>query len=77
MIVVRLAIHSGDLVALRWLGNGAWMGGFWVRLGVGLISSLFIQKDVIFWWVSNKNEKTLRDKMIATPNLKGVNHILV
>ena len=45
--------------------------------GFGLISSLFIQKDVIFWWVSSKNEKTSRDKMIATPNLKGVYHILV
>ena len=40
--------------------------------GFGLISSLFIQKDVIFWWVSSKNEKTSRDKMIAMTNLKGV-----
>ena len=45
--------------------------------GFGLISSLFIQKDIIFWWVSGKNEKTPRDKMRVTPNLKGVNHILV
>ena len=50
---------------------------FWVWLGLGLISSLFIQKDIIFWWVSGKNEETSRDKMIATPNIKGVNHILV
>ena len=45
--------------------------------GFRLISSLFIQRDVIFWWVSSRNEKTSRDKMIATPNLKGVYHILV
>ena len=50
---------------------------FWFRLGFGLISSLFIRKDIIFWCVSVKNEKTSRDKMIATPNLKGVNRILV
>ena len=45
--------------------------------GFGLISPLFTQKDIIFWWVSGKNEKTPRDKMIAMSNLKGVNHILV
>ena len=50
---------------------------FWFRLGFGLISSLFIQNDIIFGWVSGKNEKMSRDKMIATPNVKGVNHILV
>ena len=45
--------------------------------GFGLILSPFIQKDVIIWWFSSKNEKMSRDKMIAIPNLKGVNHILV
>ena len=42
-----------------------------------LISSPYIQKGVIIWWFSGKNEKMLRDKKIAIPNLKGVNHILV
>ena len=50
---------------------------FGFGLGFGLIASLFIQKGVIFWWVSSKNEKALRDKMLVTSNLKGVNHILV
>ena len=45
--------------------------GFW------LILSPYIQKGVIIWWFSDKNEKMSRDKMIAMPNLKGVNHILV
>ena len=42
--VARLAIQSGDLMALRCL-DGLIFG---FGLGFGLISSLFIQEDVIF-----------------------------
>ena len=44
--VARLAIHSGDLVALSLRCLDGLIFGF--GLGFGLISSLFIQKDVIF-----------------------------
>ena len=71
--VVRPAIRNGDLVA-EVFGQRCLDG---LIFGFGLISSPFIQKDVIIWWFSGKNEKTSRDKMIAIPNLKVVNHILV
>ena len=50
---------------------------FWIRVGVWINCFSFYSKGRNFWWVSSKNEKALRDKMLVTSNLKGVNHILV
>ena len=47
---------------------------FWVRVRLWVNFFSFYSKGRNFWWVSGK---TMRDKMIVTPNLRGVNHILV